>query len=276
MISTDDNCKTKYPVVLIHGTGFRDRKWLNYWGRIPKILMSHDCEIYYGNQDSWATIERNAITIKDSIEDALSASGAEKVNLIAHSKGGLEARYAISTLGMADRTVSLTTIACPHHGSRTMDYICKLPALLFCVASVFINLWFRLLGDRDPDFHQVCRQFTTYFAEEFNRQNPDSESVYYQSYAAVMKNSFSDFILMIPHFVISRVDGENDGLVTPASATWTNFRGILRGSTRRGISHADEVDMRRRGLSNRAQAGYVQDICNVYIQIVNDLKERGF
>lgn len=276
MKNVDDSCKTKYPVVLIHGTGFRDRKWLNYWGRIPKTLMSRGCEIYYGNQDSWATIEQNAVTVKKSIEEVLLASGAEKVNLIAHSKGGLDARYAISTLGMADRTVSLTTMACPHHGSKTMDFVCKLPAFLFRVVSVFINLWFRLLGDRNPDFHQVCRQFTTCFAEKFNRQNPDSEGVYYQSYAAVMKNSFSDFILMIPHFVISRIDGENDGLVTPASAEWSNFRGILRGSTRRGISHADEVDMRRRKLSKRTQVGHVQDICDVYMQIARDLKERGF
>ena len=275
MGNAENRCKTRYPIVLIHGTGFRDRKWLNYWGRIPKALMSRGCEIYYGNQDSWATIERNAITVKKGIEAALAASGAEKVNLLAHSKGGMEARYVISTLGMADKVASLTTIGCPHHGSKTMDVVCKLPAFLFRVVSVFINLWFRILGDQNPDFHRVCRQFTTYFAEEFNKQNPDSKGVYYQSYAAVMKNSFSDCIMTIPHFVISRVEGENDGLVTPASAEWTNFRGILRGSSNRGISHADEVDLRRRKLSKQAQTGCVQDICDVYVQIVEGLQQRG-
>lgn len=276
METVENRCKTKYPIVLIHGTGFRDRNWLNYWGRIPKVLINYGCEIYYGQQDSWATIECNARTVKKSIEDALSASGAKKVNLIAHSKGGMEARYIISTLRMSDHIASLTTVGCPHHGSRTMDVVCKLPKLLFRLVSVFVDLWFRILGDRNPDFHQVCRQFTTYFAEEFNRQNPDSESVYYQSYAAVMKNSFSDFILTVPHFVISMVEGENDGLVTPMSARWTNFQGVLRGSSNRGISHADEVDLRRRRLTKKAQAGYVQDICDVYIKIIEDLKQLDF
>jgi triacylglycerol esterase/lipase EstA (alpha/beta hydrolase family) len=187
----------------------------------------------------------------------------------------LEARYLISTLGMSDQVASLTTIACPHHGSKTMDFVCKLPNFLFLLASVFINLWFRILGDQNPDFQQVCKQFTTYFTEEFNQQNKDAEGVYYQSYAAVMKNSFSDFMMIIPHFVICRVEGENDGLVTPRSAEWTNFKGILRGSTNRGISHADEVDMRRRKLSNKTQADCVQDICDVYLKIIRDLKQQG-
>lgn len=53
MDQNEAQCKTKYPIVFIHGTGFRDRKWLNYWGRIPKLLIQNGCEVYYGNQDSW-------------------------------------------------------------------------------------------------------------------------------------------------------------------------------------------------------------------------------
>lgn len=37
-------------------------------------------------------------------------TGCEKVNIIAHSKGGLDSRYAISRLGMDQYTASLTTI----------------------------------------------------------------------------------------------------------------------------------------------------------------------
>lgn len=270
------DCKTKYPIVFIHGTGFRDRKRFNYWGRIPKVLIENGCAVYYGNQDSWATIENNAIALKDRIIKVLAETGSEKVNIIAHSKGGLEARYIISSLGMSDQIASLTTIGTPHHGSKTMDLIDKLPPFLFNISSVFINLWFKILGDRNPDFHSVCKQFTSSYAEEFNQNNADSKSVYYQSYAAVMKNSFSDFIMIIPHFVIHLIEGENDGLVTPKSAEWTNFREILRGSTRRGISHADEVDMRRMRLSSKIKSGYVNDICDVYIQIIKNLKKMGF
>ena len=46
-----NNCKTKYPILMVHGMGFRDRKYFNYWGRIPKILKENGADIYYGHQD---------------------------------------------------------------------------------------------------------------------------------------------------------------------------------------------------------------------------------
>ena len=276
MNNISNKCKAKYPIVLIHGTGFRDRKYLNYWGRIPKVLENNGCSIFYAHQDSWATIENNALTIKNSIEKAIAESGSDKVNLIAHSKGGLEARYVISSLGMSDKITSLTTIATPHNGSKTMDLVCKLPKVLFKITSLFANLWFRILGDANPDFHSACGQFTTYFAEKFNCENPDAQEVYYQSYAAVMKNSFSDMFMVVPHFVVNIVEGENDGLVTSKSAKWTNFKGVLRGSTSRGISHADEVDIRRMKLSRKKSSELVSDICDVYFNIVSELKHLGY
>lgn len=206
----------------------------------------------------------------------MTETGSEKVNLIAHSKGGLEARYIISSLKMSDYIASLTTINTPHHGSETMDFICKFPSFLFTVTAFFVNLWFRILGDKNPDFYCVCKQFTTSYANEFNKCNTDAEGVYYQSYAGVMKNSFSDFIMVIPHFIINLVEGENDGIVTAKSAEWTNFKGILRGSTGRGISHADEVDIRRMKFSKKVKDGCISDICDVYLQVVRDLKQRGY
>ncbi len=59
-----ERCKTKYPIVFIHGTGFRDFRHIIYWGRIPKALIRERADIYYGNQDSWGTIEYNANIIK--------------------------------------------------------------------------------------------------------------------------------------------------------------------------------------------------------------------
>ena len=28
----------KYPILLVHGMGFRDDNIINYWGRIPKVF----------------------------------------------------------------------------------------------------------------------------------------------------------------------------------------------------------------------------------------------
>ena len=271
-----DKCATKYPIVLIHGTGFRDHRLINYWGRIPKALKNEGAEIYYGYQDSWGTIEINAQAVKKSILNLIATTGCEKVNLIAHSKGGMEARYLISSLEMDEKIASLTTISTPHNGSKIMDIFYNMPSILHGFIAFFVNLWFKILGDKEPDFYTTSRQFSTYFCEEFNKQNPDSERVYYQSYATVMKNPFSDIFMVIPHIVISLVDGENDGLVTPGSATWTNFRGVLRGASNRGISHADAVDFRRHRFTVKTKDNTISDIRDFYIKLAAGLKENGY
>lgn len=53
------SCKTRYPILLVHGMGFRDGK-ICYWGRIPKVLEKHGAELYFGGQEANASIERNA------------------------------------------------------------------------------------------------------------------------------------------------------------------------------------------------------------------------
>ena len=90
----------KYPVLMVHGMGFRDNKLISYWGRIPKELEKMGCRLYYGGQDSNGTIETNAAVIAERIEYILKKENTDKVNIIAHSKGGLDARYAISTMGL--------------------------------------------------------------------------------------------------------------------------------------------------------------------------------
>ena len=269
------DCDTKYPILLIHGAGFRDRKHLNYWGRIPAALESHGATIFYGNQESWGSVEFNAGILKINLEKILAKTNCGKVNVIAHSKGGIEARYLISSLGMADKIASLTTIAATHHGSKTIDLLLKLPEWLYKAAAFITNLFFRLLGDKNPDFYTASRQFGTVHMKEFNEQNPDAPNVYYQSYAAVMDNPFSDIFLFWPNLFVSLVEGENDGLVTPESAAWTNFNGVLRGATRRGVSHADEVDARRMNFTRKTFENKISDIRNFYIGVTAGLKQMG-
>ena len=123
-------CKTRYPVLLVHGMGFRDRKFFNYWGRIPKALENHGCKVFYGNQDANATVHDNAVMIQKSLDYALKESGSDKVNIIAHSKGGIDSRYMISSLGEYERVASLSTVDSPHHGSETVDFMMKFPDIL--------------------------------------------------------------------------------------------------------------------------------------------------
>lgn len=266
----------KYPIFFIHGTGFRDRKRFGYWGRIPAVLEEQGIRIGYGNQDSWGTIEDNAKTIKRNLIKFMEETGCEKVNIIAHSKGAIEARYLAAALDCPSYIASITSICGPHHGSKTMDKLQKMPSFLFLFAALFVNLWFRILGDEKPDFKNACKQFTTDYMCAFNQKYPDVDSIYYQSYATMMKHPFSDIFMTLPNLIVRLVEGENDGLVTVASARWTNFSGVWLGATARGISHADAVDFRRRRFTCKASDAGITDICDCYVDIVQKLYMAGF
>lgn len=262
----------QYPVLLVHGMGFRDNKLIGYWGRIPDALREIGCKIYFGNQDSNADIETNGEHLTQRINQILEETGAEKVNIIAHSKGGLDSRYAISTLGAGDKVASLTTISTPHHGSKTVDLLMKFPDPLIKFVGFCTDCWFRMLGDKKPNSYKVFRAFTTDAAAKFNAENPDCDAVLYQSYAFVMKKPFSDIFMWFPNLIVGIIEGENDGLLTPEAVKWGDFKGTQRGAGRRGISHCDEIDMRRRPLTKKSGNG-INDIVDVYINIVKDLSE---
>jgi len=262
-------CKTKYPFVLVHGVGFRDLKYINYWGRIPKELIRNGATVYYGNQEAWGTVEYNAKDIKNKILDIVKETGCEKVNIIAHSKGGLDARYMISKLEMGDYVASLTMISSPHRGCKFVDIACKLPDKIYKAIARFFDKRYKSLGDKNPDFYTASRQFSTYHSQKFNEEVKDVEQVYYQSYASVVRNMFSDYIVTIPYILVKLTEGENDGLVAIDSAKWGEFKGVLKNKRRRGISHGDIIDLRREDYKEF-------DVIEKYVEIVSELKNKGY
>lgn len=265
----------KYPILLVHGMGFRDRKILNYWGRIPEYIEKRGCKVYYGNQDSNASIEENGKMLAERIGEILKETGTQKLNVIAHSKGGLDIRYAISSLGMEDSIASLTTLSTPHLGSKTVERLLHLPDFLIRFVAKCTDIWMKILGDRTPDTYSVFHSLSTQGAEKFNSENPNSDTVYYQSYAFVMKHFYSDIFLWFPSLVVKLCEGDNDGLLSPDSVKWGEFQGIIKSSSNRGISHCDEVDLRRRHFTKKQGDG-IGDIIQLYEDILNKLEEKGF
>lgn len=262
-------CATHYPLLLVHGVGFRDLRYFNYWGRIPRELMRNGAVIFYGNQEAFGTVVYNGEDIKKKILEILRETGSEKVNIIAHSKGGLDARYAISKLGMAPYVASLTTMSTPHRGCRFVDYACRLPEWLYRFIAGCFDRTFRKFGDRNPDFYTATRQFSTEETRRLNEEMPDIPGVYYQSYASRMKHAWSHLLLSVPYCMIKPLEGENDGLVSVASAKWGDFRGVISNTYTRGISHGDIIDLKREDYK-----GF--DVTETYVQIVAELKDRGF
>lgn len=271
------NCNTKYPIFFVHGMGFRDGR-ICYWGRIPKILKKYGAEIFFGCQDANASIEDNAEVLKKSLLKFIAETGAEKVNIIAHSKGGLEARYLISTMGMGKYIASVTTLSTPHNGSATMDKLMKIPRFLLVSGSKVFDIFQKIGGDKNPDTFRCLEQVTTSYMAEFNRKNPDDKNIYYRSYAFKMKNPFSDIIMAIPYFAVRLMDDESDGLLTAKEVAWGDFRGVYTSIGNRGISHPDEVDLRRMKFSRKIpqNKNEISDITEFYLNLVSELKVMGY
>lgn len=264
-----DLCGTRFPIIMVHGVGFRDLRYFNYWGRIPKELTRYGATIYYGNQEAFGTVVNNSADIRDKILMVLKETGAKKVNLIAHSKGGLDARYVITKLNMGEYVASLTTICTPHHGCRFVDYACKLPDGLYRWIARRFDWIFSKMGDKNPDFYTATRQFSTSSSQLFNEEVPDVPQVYYQSYASKMGDCLSDTLLCLPYCLIKPLEGENDGLVSVNSAMWGKFRGVIANPRHRGISHGDMIDLKREDYRDF-------DIVETYVGMVSDLKKMGF
>ena len=67
-----------------------------------QILEKQKIPVYITNRDGVGNVNNCAQQLKEEILDILKKENCDKVNLIAHSKGGVDARYMISRLGMAE------------------------------------------------------------------------------------------------------------------------------------------------------------------------------
>ena len=263
-------CATRYPILLLHGIGFRDLQYFNYWGRIPRELVRNGALVYYGHQEAWGTIEDNAQAIKRKIEEVLAENHCDKVNIIAHSKGGLDARYLISGLHMENHVASLTTMSTPHRGSELLNILNKLPEGVYRFIASLFDRTYRRLGDAHPDCYHASKQLSPEFCQAFNEKYPDSPRVYYQSYASCVKYTLGDNLLSIPNLLMYFAGApKNDGLVTIESARWGHFQKTFTSTGRRGISHGDVIDLKREDYK-----GF--DVIEAYVEIVARLKEMGY
>lgn len=264
-------CKTKYPIVLVHGIFFRDWQLVNYWGRIPGELKRNGADIHYGGQQSSAAVSQSAEELKASILKILEETGAKKVNIIAHSKGGLDSRYAISRLGLAPQVASLTTINTPHRGCIFAQSLLKsLPKGMVQFITRKYNSVFHTLGDPDPDFLAGVVDLTAAKCEQFNKDTPDMPGVLYQSVMSTMRRASSaSFPLNLTWLLVKKYDKElNDGLVGLSSAAWGSYLGTLTVPHRRGLSHGDVIDLMRENIP-----GF--DVREFYVGLAKDLKAKG-
>ena len=264
-------CATKYPIVFVHGIFFRDSNIINYWGRIPKELERNGAQVFYGGQQSALAIKDSATELAIQIREIVGKTKCKKVNIIAHSKGGLDTRYAIQNCGLEESVASLTTVNTPHRGCKFADYILeKAPERLTRYIANKYNKMYRLLGDESPNFLSAVKDLTSKSCTEFNKNVTYTGSVYCQSVGSVQKRARSGkFPLNLTYHLVNVFDGENDGLVGSESFPWGERYISKKPKGRIGISHADMVDLSRTDIP-----GF--DVREFYVELVSDLKTRGF
>lgn len=263
-------CATKYPILLVHGVFFRDVDYFNYWGRIPGELKRNGAKVFYGNHQSAAAIADSAQELAARIRGILAETGAEKVNIIAHSKGGLDCRYAMAKLGMAPYVASLTTVNTPHIGCVFADYLLHvIPAKIKNKVADTYNTTLKKLGDESPDFLAAVNNLTASYCTKLNRELPTPEGVYCQSVGSVLtKARGGKFPMNLAFPLVKHFDGENDGLVAERAFAWGEKYTLLKPTGKRGISHGDVIDLNRENID-----GF--DVREFYVNLVADLKSKG-
>lgn len=272
-------CATRYPVVLAHGMGAQATisllgvNILDYWWGIEDALEDEGADVYITTVNGMDTTLNKALEFRRQLLYLLTITGKSKVNIIGHSHGTVYTRLAISNYGLASRIASHTSISGPHRGSSVADFILNLiprgswslvgDALDWVYAFVF--------GDVNPNSLQNGIEVTRgYMQNVFNPNCPNAAGVYYQSWASKIRYMSNSLVLEIPWLICKYYEGDNDGLVSVASAKWGNFRGVIEGAWwSGGVDHLNIV-----GQPLGITPGF--DAQDFFIDIVSDLKNRRY
>jgi triacylglycerol lipase len=206
------------PIVLVHGIlGFNQLTFgglrlADYFRLIPEALRNDGHLVPLPPRLNPAgSIAERAQDLKTYLEQNADVAG-RRVHLVAHSMGGLDARFMIARLGMADRVLSLTTIGTPHHGSPVADVVVQGtdPAL---------NQFIEHLGVDVQGVHDL----TTGACRRFNEDINDAPGVRHFSIAGQFQPhrvlGVPRGVLGVTHDIVAHTENANDGLVSIASAT---------------------------------------------------------
>jgi triacylglycerol lipase len=221
---------------------------LDYFHALPGALRQAGNVVVQARLSPTGGIAQRAEQLQALLE---SLSANEPVHLLAHSMGGLDARYLISRLGMAPRVLSLTTLGTPHRGSSFADWAS--PRFLRVVRPLFDHV-----GVSRQGFDDV----TVESCKHFNDQTPDAPGVRYYSVAGRITHCLLRASWSVSEPIIWRNEGENDGLVSVASATWGESCEVWDG---------DHLS-----LVNWPQAFTPCDRLPLYARLIGRLRDEGF
>ena len=159
--------------------------------------------------------------------------------------GGLDARYVISHLHTTQfRIESLTTLGTPHHGSSFMDFLRDQIGLgskkpVWNEVTINHKKKIKSINIDNPAKLQILKvifspidapafyNLTTEYCTAFNQVSPNHPATRYYSFASKCTITDFTFPLYYSQQIVSKYEGENDGIVSVKSALWGEVLGVL-------------------------------------------------
>jgi len=200
------------PVVLVHGLFGFDRigvpgAKLHYFRGIAEHLESLGCHAHAVRLPSAASVPERA----QILAERLAALPHDRVDLVAHSLGGLDARFALARIGLAGRVRALVTVGTPHLGTPLADLATDGPLAIARRAIAALGMPIHALD-----------WLSTAALARFNGEVLDVPGVRYACVVGGMRDPSTPVPLAIApmHAYLKSVAGANDGLVPVASQYW--------------------------------------------------------
>lgn len=289
-----------FPVVFIHGMAGFDSIHLgglsmDYWGETVEDLTARGEFVFRVVLPPFDSSEARSLELARQLDDILTRTGAAKLNLVAHSQGGLDARRLISPagLGWGDRVQTLVTISTPHRGTKAANVFegaagvlpdSVVDGLLDGLAALIERSVYDV--QHDPHLRAQLHDLTEGAADDFNRVFIDDARVRYLSWAgrsnlrpgvdvcsgATFDNEPWKLDVLLPVFSAVSIATEwglppevSDGLVTVKSAKWGTFQGCIP------ADHLDEVGMPNVNALDLS----IFDSKKFYRELVAELRAHG-
>lgn len=256
-----------YPIVLVHGfMGWDQRWWLDYFFDIPSTLHDAGYSVFVAALDPVSSSDVRSVQLLNFVNAVRSCSCAEKVNLIGHSQGGLDARMLIGPHQQSAHVASITTISSPHRGFSLADDVLASrglgPAFFNALTVLTAGLF---LGEPldEADLLATLDSMSVETRTQYNLRYPDPPGVPIYSYAGFTGPSSNglpdcaagemptpergDLVepaLLVLYGLLGGRQVPNDGVVPVSACIWGRFLGCL------AADHWDQIGQAA-GLSDR-------------------------
>jgi triacylglycerol lipase len=241
----------RYPVVLAHGLFGFDELGVGtlrqaYWKGIRAALEQDGCEVIVPVVPPVDSIAQRA----EALARALAQVEARRFNVLAHSMGGLDARFAVARLGLGPRVAALVTVGTPHRGSPLADLSTDL------LRRLGVQRLFEAAGLPLDALHDLA----TARMARFNDEVPDARGVAYASVVGVVHRKRRTNPLLLPGYLWMRPRwGPNDGMVPASSQRWGEV-----------LAEVEADHWAQTGWSRHFQAA------DFWVRLVRELRALGF